>query len=152
MELDALATEQATARVYSAIADDVERGLEAALDHHPAFALRDSLVVRLARAHALHDITAAVLNGDSLVVANELVAQRGKESNAVTAMRAEVGSASAQRTAAEGALVARLTRDREAADYATASAAFFKAMDASATAPGGATSATGATAPSGTST
>jgi hypothetical protein len=167
MELDALTTEQATARVYSAIADDVERGLEAALDHHPAFALRDSLVVRLARAHALHDITAAVLNGDSLVVANELVAQRGKESNAVTAMRAEVGSASAQRTAAEGALialvdeelraratglVARLTRDREAADYATASAAFFKAMDASATAPGGATSATGATAPSGTST
>ena len=61
-----------------------------------------------------------------------------------------------QRAAAEGALVtlvdeelraratgliAQLSHDREAADYASASAAFFKAMDASATAPGGASTA-----------
>ena len=166
-ELDALTMEQQTAGVYSAIADDVERGLEAALDHHPAFALRDSLVARLARAHALHDTTAAVLSDDSLVVANELATQRGKESNAVIAMRTEVEAATVQRAAAEGALVAlvdeelraratglvaRLTRDREAADYATASAAFFKAMDASATVPGGAAPAGTSTAPGGAST
>ena len=152
-ELDALAMEQQTASVYSAIADDIERGLEAALDHHPAFVLRDSLVARLAHAHALHDTTAAVLRDDSLLVANELAAQRGKESNAVLAMRTVVATATAQRAAAEGALVALvdeelraratglvalLSRDREAADYATASAAFFRAMDASTTAPGGA--------------
>ncbi|MBA2684554.1 MAG: hypothetical protein H0U66_08710 [Gemmatimonadaceae bacterium] len=167
MELEALTTEQQTANVYSAIAGDVERGLEAALDHHPAFALRDSLVARLARAHALHDTTASVLAADSLAVATELATQRGKESNAVLAMRTEVASATAQRTVAEGALVAlvdeelraratglvaRLSRDREAADYATASAAFFKAMDASATPPGGATPAGSGTAPGGAST
>jgi len=49
-------------------------------------------------------------------------------------------------------LVARLTRDREAADYATASAAFFKAMDASTTVPGGAIPAGTSTAPGGAST
>jgi tetratricopeptide (TPR) repeat protein len=166
-EIDALTMEQQTAGIYSAIADDIERGLEAALDHHPAFVLRDSLVVRLARAHALHDTTAAVLADDSLLVANELTAQRGKESNAVIAMRTEVATATSQRAAAEGALVAlvdeelraratglvaKLTRDREAADYANASAAFFKAMDASAAAPGGATPASTGTAPGGAST
>jgi hypothetical protein len=166
-ELDALTMEQRTAGVYSAIADDVERGLEAALDHHPAFVLRDSLVARLVHAHALHDTTAAVLRDDSLLVANELAVQRGKESNAVLAMRTEVGTATSQRAAAEGALVAlvdeelrarasglvaQLSHDREAADYATASAAFFKAMDASASAPGGATPARTSTAPGGDST
>lgn len=166
-EIDALDMEKRTAAVYSAIADDVERGLEAALDHHPAFALRDSLVVRLARAHALHDTTGAVLSADSLLVANELTAQRGKESNAVLAMRSEVAGATTQRAAAEGALVAlvdeelraratglvaRLSRDREAADYATASAAFFKAMDATTAVPGGATPAGTSTAPGGAST
>jgi NAD(P)-dependent dehydrogenase (short-subunit alcohol dehydrogenase family) len=64
-------------------------------------------------------------------------------------MRSEVGTATSQRAAAEGALVAfvdeelrarasglvaQLSHDREAADYATASAAFFRAMDASASA------------------
>jgi hypothetical protein len=166
-EIDALTMEQQTAQIYSAIADDVERGLEAALDHHPAFVLRDSLVMRLARAHALHDTTAAVLADDSLIVANELAAQRGKESNAVLAMRTQVGTATSQRAAAEGALVAlvdeelraratallaQLSHDREAADYATASAAFFRAMDASATAPGGATPAKSSTAPGGAAT
>ncbi|HSU93080.1 MAG TPA: hypothetical protein VLI43_05190 [Gemmatimonadaceae bacterium] len=166
-EIDALTMEQQTARVYSAIADDVERGLEAALDHHPAFVLRDSLVARLVHAHALHDTTAAVLADDSLLVANELATQRGKESNAVIAMRAEVATATSQRAAAEGALVAlvdeelrarasglvaQLSHDREAADYATASAAFFRAMDASASAPGGAASAGPRTAPGGAST
>jgi TolA-binding protein len=166
-ELDALTMEQQTAGVYSAIADDIERGLEAALDHHPAFVLRDSMVARLVHAHALHDTTAAVLADDSMLVGNELAAQRGKESNAVIAMRSAVGTATTQRAAAEGALVALvdeelraratgllalLSRDREAADYATASAAFFKAMDASATVPGGATPAAVRARPAGTST
>jgi len=166
-EIDALTMEQQTAGVYSAIADDVERGLEAALDHHPAFVLRDSLVARIVRARVLHDTTARVLSDDSLLVANELAVQRGKESNAVIAMRSELASAAAQRAAAEGALVAlvdqelraratglvaQLSHDREAADYANASAAFFKAMDASATAPGGASSAPTSTAPGGAST
>jgi hypothetical protein len=166
-EIDALTMEQQTAGVYSAIADDIERGLEAALDHHPAFVLRDSLVARLAHAHALHDTTAAVLSDDSLVVANELTAQRGKESNAVIAMRTEVATATQQRTASEGALVAlvdeelraratglvaQLSHDHEAADYATASAAFFRAMDASASPPGGASPPTAGTTSGGAST
>lgn len=166
-ELDALTMEQQTARVYASIADDVENGLEAALDHHPAFVLRDSLVARLVHAHALHDTTASVLKDDSVVVTAELAAQRGKESNAVIAMRAQVATATAERAAAEGALVAlvdqelraranglvaQLSHDREAADYATASAAFFRAMDASAAAPGGATAAKTGTAPGGAST
>ncbi|MBK5189434.1 MAG: hypothetical protein JJD97_14415, partial [Gemmatimonadaceae bacterium] len=115
-ELDALTMEQQTAGIYSAIADDIERGLDAALDHHPAFALRDSLVVRLVRAHALHDTTAAVLSEDSLLVANELVTQRGKESNAVLAMRTQVGTATSQRAAAEGALVALVDEELRARD------------------------------------
>lgn len=166
-ELEALTMEQQTARVYSSIADDVEGGLEAALDHHPAFVLRDSLVARLAHAHALHDTTASVLKDDSVVVATELAAQRAKESNPVTVMRARVATATTERAAAEGALVAlvdqelrarasglvaQLSHDREAADYATASAAFFRAMDTSASAPGGATAAKTSTAPGGAST
>jgi len=164
-EMDALTMEQQTASIYSATADMIERGLEQALDRNPAFVLRDSLVVRLARAHALHDTTAAVLSDDSTIVAAELAVQRGKESNAVLAMRTEVATAATQRTAAEGALVAlvdeelraratglvaQLSHDREAADYASASAAFFKAMDASAAASGGAS--TARTAPGGAST
>jgi hypothetical protein len=129
--------------------------------------LRDSHVARLVHAQALHDTTAKVLKDDSLVVANELGVQQGKESNAVIAMRAAVGTATSQRAAAEGALVAlvdeelraratglvaQLSHDREAADYATASAAFFRAMDASASAPGGAATAKSGTAPGGVST
>ena len=166
-EVDALTMEQQTASIYSGIADMIERGLEQALDRNPAFVLRDSLVVRLARAHALHDTTAAVLNDDSTIVAAELAVQRGKESNAVLAMRTEVATAATQRAAAEGALVAlvdeelraratglvaQLSHDREAADYATASAAFFKAMDASGGAPAGASTVGAGAAQGGTST
>jgi hypothetical protein len=153
-EADALAMEQRTATTYTGIADMVERGLEQSLNQHPAFVLRDSLIVRLARAHVLHDTTAAVLNADSLLVAMALAQQQSRESDAVLARRADVGAAASQRAAAEGALVAlldeelraraaglvaRLAHDREAADYATASAAFFKAMDASAAPAGAAT-------------
>ena len=167
VEVDALTMEQQTASIYSGIADMIERGLEQALDRNPAFVLRDSLVARLVRAHALHDTTAAVLRDDSTIVATELAVQRSKESNAVLAMRTGVAAAATQRTAAEGALVAlvdeelraratgllaQLSRDREAADYASASAAFFKAMDASASVPGGASTVGAGTAPGGTST
>ncbi len=166
-EADALTMEQQTATIYSGIADMIERGLEQSLNRHPAFVLRDSLIARLGRAHALHDTTAAVLSADSLVVAMELVQQWGRESDAVTAMRTQVGTATSQRVAAEGALVslvdeelrarvtglvARLSRDREAADYATASAAFFKAMEEAAAAPGAASAVRTGSAAAGTAT
>ncbi len=158
-DAELLAMESRTAGAYRQLAAIVQQGLDAAIDRHPAFLLRDSLAARLARARALRDSTAMVLASDDQSVKAELERMQGSESDRVRSMRGALAAAESGRSAAEGAmialldgelraragmLVAMLERDRETADYGTASAAFFKAMDAAAAGPTG-TEATGST-------
>jgi len=107
-------------------------------------ALHDSIMARLARARALHDTTVRVLATDDSVVARELASLRGVESDQVHAMRAALATAEAARAAAETQMIAlvdgelraraasqlaSLEHDKEAADYGSASASFFRAME-----------------------
>ena len=135
--------EAQTAMTYAGLADSVAQQLDAVIARRPPFVLRDSLTVRLARAHALHDQTATVFAADDSVVTGALAALRARESDRARAMRAALVTAESRRTAAEAqlvslvdgelraratALIAALQRQREAADYGSASAAFFHAI------------------------
>ncbi|MBX6331122.1 MAG: hypothetical protein IRY91_04675 [Gemmatimonadaceae bacterium] len=143
-EMAALDTEQQTATTYLHLAETAAAQLDAAIDRHPVFALRDSLGARLARARALHDEAQAVLASDDQVVKSALAELRGAEPERTRALRATVATALSRRTAAEGELIALLDReltaratalvgqlqhDREVADYGSASAAFFRATE-----------------------
>lgn len=147
-------TEIATAKVYQEMSGQVEAGLDAAIGHHPVFALRDSIQLRLSRAQALHDSAMAMLAENDRMVSGELARRQSTESARARALRVILEAAEAERATAERQLVtvvenelraraqdaaAALERDREAAEYGSASAAFFRAMGASAgPAPGAA--------------
>lgn len=139
-----LDVEANTASIYRAMADSVARQIDAIVARQPVFALHDSIMARLARARALHDTTVHVLATDDSVVARELASLRGVESDQVRAMRAALATAEAARAAAETQMIAlvdgelraraasqlaSLEHDKEAADYGSASAAFFRAME-----------------------
>ena len=139
-----LDVEANTASIYRAMADSVARQIDAIVARQPVFALHDSIMARLARARALHDTTARVLATDDSVVARELASLRGVESDQVHAMRAALATAEAARAAAETQMIAlvdgelraraasqlaSLEHDKEAADYGSASASFFRAME-----------------------
>lgn len=143
-EMAALGLEAQTAATYARLADEVSQQLDPVIARQPAFALRDSLTARLARAHALHDQVEAVLASDDAIATQQLQTLRTVESDRVRAMRAALATAESQRAAAEGqlialvdgelktratALVAALQHDRESADYGSASAAFFRATE-----------------------
>ena len=166
-EAAVLETEIQTAHTYQQITELVDSGLDAAIARNPVFALQDSLGVRLARAQAVHDSAVALLaNNDRMVSAN-LDSLQGHESDRTRAMRAILAAAESQRAAAEQKVVslvetelgaraasalAALQRDREAAEYGSASAAFFRALESSTAAPGtssttGAASSAGANPP-----
>ncbi|HWG53115.1 MAG TPA: hypothetical protein VN677_07405 [Gemmatimonadaceae bacterium] len=166
-EAAVLETEIQTAHTYQQITELVDSGLDAAIARNPVFALQDSLGVRLARAQAVHDSAVALLaNNDRMVSAN-LDSLQGHESDRARAMRAILAAAESQRAAAEQKVVslvetelgaraasalAALQRDREAAEYGSASAAFFRALESSTAAPGtssttGAASSAGANPP-----
>ena len=141
-----LTLESQTAGVYAATADLVESSVDQAIARNPAFTARDRLGVNITKGEALRIDTKGVLAEDSTLVTAELARLRGTESDRARAARGAVAIAEGQRAAAEGALVAlvddelrgrassllaTLQRDREGADFGSASAAFFKAVDAS---------------------
>jgi uncharacterized protein YciI len=143
-EQEILRIESETAAIYQRVASMVAGELDAAIDRHPAFALRDSLSARLGRARSLHDEAAAVLASDDRVVRGALAVLRGGEPEAVRGARAALARAESLRAAAEQQLVALLDteflersrlvaaglrHDREVADYGAASAAFFRAIE-----------------------
>jgi len=139
-----LDVEASTASIYQAMADSVAHQLDAIIARQPPFSLRDSIMARLARARALHDSTVRVLAADDSVVTRELGTLRSVESDQVKAMRAALATAESARTAAETQMVAlvdgelraraasqlaALQHDKEAADYGSASASFFRAIE-----------------------
>jgi outer membrane protein assembly factor BamD (BamD/ComL family) len=139
-----LRTEAQTAAIYGQIADEIGQALDSAIGRHPVFALRDSLGQGLARARTLHDEAQSVLATDDRLAAGELAVLRGRESDRTRTLRGSLAAAQTERAAAEGQLVslldaelraraasvlASLQHDREVAEYGSASAAFFHAVE-----------------------
>jgi hypothetical protein len=158
--------EAQTAQTYRAVADDIERGIEGAIGHHPTFALRDSVRARSDRLGRLLTETQGALAAAQQALQGEIA--RLEQEQPAGPQRATLASAESQRAAAENALVAvvdaelnaratelvaELRRDTEAAQFGVASATFFQALDAGQT-PGtsGTSGSTGASGASGAST
>lgn len=141
---ETLDLEVETASSFGQLASFVESGLDTLIDRHPVFATADSIATRLRSADSLHADVRTVLAADSLAAARELAGLRTRESQRTTKARASLVAAERERAAAEADLVAlldadlraravalagQLQRDREAAEYGSANAAFFRALE-----------------------
>jgi hypothetical protein len=140
---DYLDRERQSAAVYARMADEVTAGVQKMVFANPAFALRDTVRQRGERIRALIVQTRrAIVAGEAAV--DEQIAlvgasdsgQRGKLQAAVLAADARRDSAAnvlvtavdRELNARALALVAELSRDREAAEFGSASALFFRAI------------------------
>jgi hypothetical protein len=141
---ETLDMEAQTAASFGQLASLVQGGLDTLVDRHPVFAMVDSIAVRLRAADSLHDEVRSVLAADSAVAGQALAGLRAKESQRTTDARNALAAAKRERDAAERDLVAlldadlhtravelagELQRDREAAEYGSANAAFFRAIE-----------------------
>ena len=159
-EQEMMQTEAQTARTYNEIADLIERGLNGAIQRHPAFVLRDSIRTRGDRMNTLLGDVQQVVASTQRLLADEFARLQGLQNERTGGLRGALASAEAARNAAEarvvavverelsaraGEMLAGLRRDTEAADFGSASAAFFQAIEAGRGAPG----ATGGTTGSG---
>ena len=140
----ALDAEVATAASYARIAEMLTGGLDNAIAHHPAFVARDSLRAHDARARSTLASLQGSYGGSRLGVAAALSSLRGGDAPATSAARQALRDAEGRRTMIEGeviaavsaelsaranAMMAGLQRSTEAAQFGTASAAFFRAID-----------------------
>ena len=141
----AIDAEVAAAAAYARIADLASTGLDKAIANHPAFVLRDSV-----RAHGAHATALlAELQGSYSASRRDLdaalAALRGGDGPAARAARQALAEAESRRTTIEAEaltavtaelsarateLIAGLQRSAEAAQFGVASAAFFRAIDA----------------------
>ena len=153
MDADILATEMQTAVTYRRIAQMVAARTDSAISKHPAYQLRDSLQLRLVRAHGSAAQGQQVLEANRALVAVELARLSTAPSDRMVAAQQRLDAADQQRAAAESRMVSlldgelraraaqmveALKKSREAADYGSASAAFFVAIEAKASADAGA--------------
>jgi len=140
----ALDAEVATAAAYSRIGEMLSGGLDKAIARHPAFVLRDSLRAHDARARSMLAGLQGSYGGSRRDVDAALAALRGGDGPAARAARQALSDAEARRTTVEGEviaavsaelsaraseMIASLQRNTEAAQFGTASAAFFRAID-----------------------
>lgn len=161
MERELLDREAETSRIYRGVADLIENGIEGAIGRHPVFALRDSLRVRGARSRALLAEAQNASTTAQQLIAAEIA--RLQSNDATAAYRSTLASAEARRMAVEaqlvavverelsaraGEMVADLRRDTEAAEFGSASALFFQALDAGNAPRGAGTSGTTGALPS----
>ena len=145
VEYGLLDTEAQTAIAYVQLADIIERGFPRAVAHHPVLAKLDSVNARATRVGTLlADAQSRAANTQSLLAA-EITRLEGPDTDRIRAMRASLATAESRRNAAENAVVAvvdaelrarateiiaSLKRDTEAAEFGSASASFFQAIDA----------------------
>jgi tetratricopeptide (TPR) repeat protein len=140
----AIDAEIATAAAYSRIAEMLAGGLDAAITRHPAFVLRDSVRAHDARTRAILADLQGSYSRSRADIAGALTALRGGDAPATRAARQALSDAEARRTTIEGEVIAAVTaeltaranemvaslqRNTEAAQFGTASAAFFRAID-----------------------
>ena len=139
-----LGLERSTAQIYLRLAQAIEQNIEGAVRRHPVVALRDSLQRKQAHAFALVDSVRIQLDATQQIVASELAALQGGETERVRAARAALASAQAALAQGEaqviavvdaelrsraGRMIAQLRKDAEAADFGSASASFFQVTE-----------------------
>ena len=154
-EYSLLDIEGQTAAAYLQFATTIEQGLDGALGHHPVFAKRDSLNAKSTRLAQLLADNQSALTATRQLLGDEIARLQGGNTDRARALQATLASAEAQRAAAENAVVAvvdaelraratemiaSLKRDTEAAEFGSASASFFQALDAGQTGATGTTS------------
>lgn len=154
-EYTLLDTESQTATAYLQLADIIERGLDTALGHHPVFAKRDSINAHSQQLATLLGESQSALAAARQAVTDEIARLQGGGSDRARSLQATLAAAESRRTAAENSLVgivdaelraratemiASLKRDTEAAEFGSASASFFQAIDAGQTPTAGTTS------------
>jgi hypothetical protein len=129
---------------------------------HPVVALRDSLQRKQAHAFALVDSVRTQLDATLQIVAAELSALQGGESERVRAARAALVTAQAALAQGEaqviavvdaelraraGRMIAQMRKDAEAADFGAASASFFQVVEPTGTRAAGTQGRAGGTEP-----
>lgn len=139
-----LQLERGTAEIYVRLAQSIEQNVDNAVRRHPVVALRDSLQRKQARALALVDSVRTQLDATQQIVAAELSALQGGESERVRAARAALAAAQAALAQGEaqviavvdaelraraGRMIAQMRKDAEAADFGSASASFFQVVE-----------------------
>ena len=139
-----LGLERSTAEIYLRLGQAIEQNVESAVRRHPVVALRDSLQRKQAHAFALIDSVRIQLDATQQIVAAELAALQGGETERVRAARAALASAQAALAQGEaqviavvdaelrsraGRMIAQLRKDAEAADFGSASASFFQVTE-----------------------
>ncbi len=140
-----LRQERETAESYKRMADLIQNGLPGAIARNPIFALADSVRARAAKVATLVAEARGAGEEAQRLLASAIAEMESTESDRVRALRAAIASAEAQRAGAEARLVAvvdtelrarsnemltTLRRDVEAAEFGSASALFFKSLDA----------------------
>jgi hypothetical protein len=149
-DLDYLSREQESAATYQRMADEVQAGLMAAILRNPGFALRDTVRQRGERVRALIVQTRQAVTAGEAAVDTQVARINGGEAGERTIIQKQLAAAEARRDAAANALVivvdremtarataliAELTKDREAADFGAGSALFFRAAVPDSTPP-----------------
>jgi hypothetical protein len=143
-EANILQYERSTAEIYLRLAQAIEQNIESAVRRHPVVALRDSLQQKSAHAFALVDSVRTQLDATQQIVAAELAALQGGDTERVQAARAALASAQAALAQGEAQviavvdaelrsraerMIAQLRKDAEAADFGSASASFFQVVE-----------------------
>ncbi|HJU87747.1 MAG TPA: hypothetical protein VJ672_00045 [Gemmatimonadaceae bacterium] len=143
-EQEILRTERQTADAYTQLASVIERGVDAQMRRHPVLVAHDSVNAHMARVREIAAETRREMDATMGLVGNELNRLRAGESERTRQRRAALASAESQRAAAESQLLALvdaelraraervvglMRRDAEAAEYGSASASFFKAIE-----------------------
>ncbi|HVE79076.1 MAG TPA: hypothetical protein VNA89_09460, partial [Gemmatimonadaceae bacterium] len=130
----ALGTERQVAATYLRVADMIESGLDAAINRHPTFALRDTVRAHGERTAQLLAEAQRALDDARATIAAELARLQAAEPAEVLAGRSALATAEAQRSAVEQRVIAAvgaelgaratemlalLRRDGEAAQFGT---------------------------------
>jgi len=144
-ERSLLTIEEETARTYGRIVERLAAGLPQALTNHPVFARRDTVRMKgdsvrslltqvqgaLAQSQqALNAELARLESGDQGMLAPFRSALQAAEARRATAETGLVSVVERELAARAGEMLADLRRDTEAAEFGSASAAFFAALDA----------------------
>ena len=148
-----LGYEAQTANIYGQVAALIEGELDRAIQRHPVFALRDSVRARGDSLRRLLGSTQQLVASTRQAIDEELNRLRAGGPERIQVLRSTLAAAEARVAAVEsqmialvntelnargGELLAELQRGVEAAEFGSASAAFFQALDAGRVSAGGA--------------